>query len=501
MPDALIRTLEQFGGSRRLMLILVGAGALGVMWALAQWSMKPTMIPIFQGLPMDEVGAMTQRLDEEGIVYSLDRGGSSIAVAEGDAARARVALAQDGYPAGGRAGWELFDEPAWGMTDFTQRVNYRRALEGELERTISAMRGVESAQVHLAIQKTSVLRRDGPEAEASVVLALRSGSRPEKAMVEGVASLVAGSVEGLDRDFVTVLDDSGRLLSSDDSESDQEGLTTRQLAIQREVEGYLEAKAYELVEPVVGGGNITVRVAAALNFDQIGRTVETFDLEQQTTLSEDRAEIIPGSEDQGASSLTVNTVYETPRSVETFNRSGAQLERLTVAVVVNERQVGEGDQATSQPRTQAELARVEALVRNALGISDARGDAITVVNLPFDKKPILQAPAEEGTDVVALLMAGVRPTVGLAGLVLAFVLALRLMGSIKSAAPAMAGRSSLPSGDGGSPAVSGSQSQQLPAQSQVASHPRQAVPKLELSDPNITAKVVRAWMNDEGGQG
>jgi flagellar M-ring protein FliF len=387
------------------------------------------------------------------------------------------------------------------MTDFTQRVNYRRALEGELERTISTMRGVESAQVHLAIQKTSVLRRNGPEAEASVVLALRSGSRPERAMVEGVASLVAGSVEGLDRDYVTVLDDTGRLLSSDDSESDQEGLTTRQLAIQREVEGYLEAKAYELVEPVVGAGNITVRVAAALNFDQIGRTVETFDLEQQTTLSEDRSEIIPGSEEQGASSLTVNTVYETPRSIETFNRSGAQLERLTVAVVVNERQVGEGDQATSQPRTQAELARVEALVRNALGITDSRGDAITVVNLPFDKRPALPEAVEEGTDVVALLMAGIRPTVGLAGLILAFVLALRLMGSIKAAPPALAPRGSLAAGEGGALGGSPSASHQLPHENRAESMPRPTVPKLELSDPNITAKVVRAWMSEEGGQG
>lgn len=502
MPDALIRVLEQYLGGRRLMLILVGTGALGVIWALAQWSMKPTMVPVAQGIPMEEVGTLAQRLDEEGIAYDLDRGGSSIVVADGDLAQARVILAQSGYPAGGQAGWELFDEPAWGMTDFTQRVNYRRALEGELERTISAMRGVESAQVHLAIQKTSVLRRDTPAAEASVVLALRSGSRPERAMVDGVASLVAGSVEGLDKEWVTVLDDTGRLLSSDDSDSDQEGLTTRQLAIQREVEGYLEDKAYELVEPVVGPGNITVRVAAALNFDELGRTVETFDLEQQTTLSEDRSEIIPGSEEQGASSVTVNTRYETPRSVETFNRSGAQLERLTVAVVVNERQVGEGDQATSQPRTQAELARVEALVRNALGISDARGDAITVVNLPFDLRPTIQTQVEEGTDVMGLVMAGIRPAVGLAALILAFVLSLRLMGSIKSVVPAVAGQGALTSGEGAAPAVYADNRPQAAS----GGGPTQAVSdtsggQLQLSDPSITAKVVRAWMNDDGGQG
>ena len=252
MPDALMRSFEQFGGSRRIMLALVGAGALGVMWALAQWAMSPSMMPIFSGIPMEEVGAMTQRLDEEGISYSLERGGSAITVAEGDVARARVALAQDGYPAGNQPGWELFDQTAWGMTDFTQRVNYRRALEGELERTIGSMRGVESAQVHLAIQKTSILRQNGAAAEASVVVALRSGSRPEQGMVEGIEALVAGSVEGMDKEHVTVLDNSGRLLSTDDSVFDVAGLTTRQLSIQREIEGYLENKAFQLVEPVVG---------------------------------------------------------------------------------------------------------------------------------------------------------------------------------------------------------------------------------------------------------
>lgn len=491
MSDALTRTLEQFGGSRRMMLVLVGAGTLGVMWALAQWAMTPAMVPVFSGLPMEEVGSMTQRLDEEGISYRLERGGSAIAVAEGDMARARVALAQDGYPAGGQPGWELFDQAAWGMTDFTQRVNYRRALEGELERTIGAMRGVDNARVHLAIQKTSVLRQNGPGAEASVVLSLRSGARPEQGMVEGIASLVAGSVEGMEKSNVTVLDNGGRLLSSDDSEFDTAGLTTRQLAIQREVEGYLESKAYQLVEPVLGAGNLTVRVAAALNFDQVGRTVETFDLDQQTTVREDRSEIIPGNEEQGASSLTVNSTFETPRSVETFSRSGAQLERLTVAVVVNDREVDNGGTVTFQPRTSQELGRVEALVRNALGIVDTRGDAITVVSLPFEVIEPLPEAADEGTDVVALVMAGIRPGIGLLGLIMAFVLALRLMNSIKSAAPALAGRASLPAGDMGDPSYAA-----VPGSPASASVPPPPAPRMELADPNITAKVVRAWMKE-----
>ncbi len=494
MPDALTKALEQLGGNSRLMMIVVAAGAFGVLWALSQWAMSPAMVPLFSNQPLEEMGAMSQRLEEAGIDYRLERGGTLLSVPEDDLARARVTLAQEGFPAGAQPGWELFDEAAWGMTDFTQRVNYRRALEGELERTISQMRGVESARVHLAIQKSSVLRQNEPAAQASVVLALRSGARPEKAMVEGVSSLVAGSVEGILKENVTVLDDTGRLLSEDDADMGTTGLTTRQLSIQKEIESYLEDKAYQLVEPVVGGGNVTVRVAAALDFDQVGRTVETFDPEQQVTVRQDRSEIIPGNEDQGASSITLNSIYETPKSVETYSKSGAQVERLTVAVVVNERQVQEeGEELRSIPRTREELVRVEALVVNALGIDQERGDAITVVSLPFDRKALILEPAEEGLDIMALVHAGVRPTIGLVGLVLAFLLGLRLLSSLKESAPAQLR---------GGTQLSGSLPTSPESRREITDVPEgrrfisPVAPKVEVTDPNMTARVVRAWMTE-----
>jgi flagellar M-ring protein FliF len=496
MPDSLAQTLEQLGGSRRLLMIVVGVGALGVLWAVSQWAMSPSMVPLFNGLPVEEVGSMTQRLTEEGIEHELQQGGSTIAVAQEDLARARVSLAQEGYPAGGKPGWELFDQAAWGMTDFTQRVNYRRALEGELGRTIAQMRSVESAQVHLAIRKSSVLRREEPSAEASVVLALDSGSRPEAAMVEGVASLVAGSVEGLERENVTVLDDSGRLLSNTEEDTGTTGLTSQQLTIQREMETHLEEKAYELVEPVVGRGNVTVRVAAALDFDQIGRTVESYNLDEQVTVEEDRSEIIPGTEEQGASSVTVNSVFDTPRSVETYARTGARVERITVAVVVNARQ-GEEDGGGAGPRPPEELTQVEAVVRNGLGISPERGDAVTVVSLPFDREPLAPVNEEEGLDVMALLHAGLRPTIGLVGLILAFVLALRILGALRSSPQSAERRSALPAGEGGSLPASedGEGGDGAQAEQKVISSPQ--VPKVEITDPEMTARVVKAWMREE----
>jgi flagellar M-ring protein FliF len=417
-------------------------------------------------------------------------------VAEGDLAKAQVALAQMGYPAGGKPGWELFDEATWGMTDFTQRVNYRRALEGELERTISQMRGVHGAQVHLAIQKSSILKPSQNESGASVVLALRSGSRPERAMVEGIASLVAGSVEGIAKENVTVLDDSGRLLSDSDDALEATGLTTKQLKIQRDYEAYLEEKAYELVGPVVGRNNVTVRVAASLDFDQIGRTVESFDLEQQVTVQEDRAEITPGTADQGASSLTVNSTFETPRTVETFARIGSKVERLTVAVVVSDREEEVSGAVTFTPRTQQELSRMESLVRSGLGINDTRGDAITVVSMPFDREPVVLAEEDTGTDIMALVQAGIRPGIGILALTFAFILALKLLRFMKTVPLGPNDQQALPQTEGGEGVGPGDPMMAMANAAHTPGSPVTGQP-VQLTDPSMTARVVKAWMSED----
>jgi flagellar M-ring protein FliF len=493
MPDAVDRVLEQLGGGRRLLPALVVVVAVGVMWGFARWAMAPTYVPLLPNLPIESVGEITSKLDEEKIDYRLDGGGTTVSVQEAHVVRARVALAQSGFPSPGRPGFELFDQQAWGMTDFTQKVNYRRALEGELRRTISQMRGVQDAHVHLAIQRSSFLRRDEPRAEASVVLSLRAGTRPDDVMVEGIAFLVAGSVEGLARENVTVLDDTGRLLSSPDDNLSPTGLTNRQLLVRRDVEGYLEEKAYELVEQIVGPGNATIRVAANLNFDQIGRTVEELNLDQQATLSEDRSEIIPGTEDQGASSVTVNTRFQTPRTIETLSRAGARVERLTVAVLVNHRPVGDGPDLRYEERTQQELVQVEALVRNAVGIEMERGDAITVASVPFDRRPISVPEVQEGMDLLGILQVAGRPSVGILGLILAFALAMKLLAALRAGAPASRHRS-LPAGSKAHAVEEGPHSGSM-AEGAAPLH-FQAPPKVQLSDPSMTARVVRAWMNE-----
>jgi flagellar M-ring protein FliF len=151
MADLLAPLSNILTGTRRMLVLVVGIAAAGLIFAVSQWAGAPTWVPAFTGVPIESVTSMTDKLDQAGVKYKLERGGADIMVAAADLAKARVALAKGGIPMTGRPGMELFDQPSWGMTDFTQRINYRRALEGELERTIGKMRGIDAALVHLVM--------------------------------------------------------------------------------------------------------------------------------------------------------------------------------------------------------------------------------------------------------------------------------------------------------------------------------------------------------------
>ncbi len=432
LPVPAERLIERVGGRRRAALIAVGAVSVLLILGLSRWATRPAYVPVFSGLSLESVADLTRQLDDAAIRYRLEGGGTELLVTTADLARARVALAQGGLPHQGRPGLELFDQPSWGMTDFTQRINYRRALEGELERTIGKMRGVESAQVHLAIQETSSFRTADRAAEASVVLKLRSGNEPARDVVQGIAHLVASSVDGLESGKVTVVDDSGRLLSTPDDPGSAVGLTSRQLAVQREVEGYLERKAEGIVSQIVGAGNARVQVAAAVNFDRVERTVEMVDPERQVAASEQRSEIVPGAEG-GAASTTTATTFENSRSLETFSGAIGNVRRLTVAVLVNDRQTATGAVPQWEPRTPEELARIETLVKSAVGVDPSRGDAISVVSVPFDA-----VAAPEAAPVSLLDRAGpwVSPAITVLGLLLAFAVAMQVVRSLRAPAAA-----------------------------------------------------------------
>lgn len=490
--------IERIGGPRRMLLVLVGLGAVVLIWGISYWATAPSWVPLFQGLELKDAGVVTTRLEEAGIEHRLERDGSLVLVKEDDLARARVLLAQAGLPSAGRPGFELFDQPSWGMTDFTQRVNYRRALEGELERTIGRMQGIEGAEVHLALNESSVFRRaqDRP-LEASVVLRLKPGVRASSELVEGVAFLVASSVDGLQSENVTVLDDAGRVLSVPAEAEGGTGLTRRQLKLRSEIERYLETKAEELLAHVVGPGNARVRVAASLDLDRVDRTTESLDPDGQVATREARSEIVPGPGVAGAGQVVTETMYELTRTVERVTAGVGAVKRLSIAVLVNDRLVGSGSDARYEPRTEQELAQVEALVRNAVGLDATRGDEISVVSVPFAPNGLVPAePAPEGWigEVWPVVERVHRPAIALIGVLLAFLLASGIVRSLRDPAPAAE-----------APATAAQVEAPQPVPALEAAEPALAVAAqrehaelygLIKERPELAARMLRAWLKE-----
>lgn len=433
---------QMFGrfSARQVAIIAVGVVVTALVFGLSSWATRPTMVPLFADVPIESVGKMTDRLTETGIVFELDRAGNTVLVASADLARARVALARDAMPETGRPGLELFDKPSWGMTDFTQKVNYRRALEGELERTIGKMRDIKTVQVHLALEDDQIFKKNERQSKASVTLSMANGQQPAEGTVRGIAALVAGSVGGLAPDHVTIVDERGQALTMD-GDGSITGLSSRQLAVQREVESYMEQKASSLLSSLVGSGNARVQVAASINFDKVERTVQAVDPEKQALATEQKAEVTPGTPQQGAGYNTTATSYENTRSVESFSGAIGNLKKLTVAVLIADKVTPAAAAADAKapvsapvvtPRTPEEIARIESLMRNALGVDSTRGDMISVVSAPFDMPVAVTATdSVPAPDMIARLQANPKPVVAIAALVVLLVLAIVAMGALK----------------------------------------------------------------------
>lgn len=445
MNSLLDTLMGRLGGGRQATIIAIGVIVTALVFGVSRWATAPTMVPLYADVPVEQVKAMTDKLTESGIAYELDRTGTTIMVSSGDLARARVDLAAGDVPQGGRPGLELFDKPTWGMTDFTQKVNYRRALEGELERTIGRMKHVEAVKVHLALEDDKVFEADQRPSKASVTLTMMGAERPSEGTVQGIAQLVASSVGGLEPEHVTVVDERGQALTMKD-EGSLTGLTSRQLSVQKEVETYMEEKANKLLSSLVGNGNARVQVAAAINFDKVERTVQAVDPEKQALATEQKAEVTPSTPEQGAGYSTTATSYENTKSVESFSGAIGNVKKLTVAVLVADKVTYPAPPAappvadSTQPaapvvipdpiitaRTPEELARIESLVRNALGVDSARGDMISVVSAPFDMPtPVMQRAdtAVAPQDLIGKIQANPKPVVALAALVVLLVLGL-----------------------------------------------------------------------------
>jgi flagellar M-ring protein FliF len=459
MPPALQSLLDRVGGLRRVMIIGTGLAVAGLILLASRWATAPKYVPAFQNVPMENVAKITDALTQAAIPFKLERSGSDILVTDVDFAKARVLLAKGdllpGDGASSRPDFKLFDTQAWGRTEMEQKIAYRRALEGELEKTISGMSGMTRARVSLALNEAASFRQQQKPPTASVVLYAKSGKAPGADVVQGIQHLVASSVGGIEVNNVSVLESGGRLLTQPEDGS-AAGLSSRQMTVKQEIEKELEKKARDMVENIV--------VTANLNFDKVARTTQSVDPDKQAVSVEQTAEITPGTEG-GAGSTQKATSYETTKAVETYEAAVGGIKSLSVAVLVNDRPAppivaapaapAKNDSTKTDstkakkdstavatatvvgptPRTPEELAKIEALVRTAVGADSARGDKVTVINESFGGLPV--EPPTEKVTVWQTIEKFERPAVSVIGLVLAAVVGLVAVRSLRPPAPPM----------------------------------------------------------------
>jgi flagellar M-ring protein FliF len=476
--------------NRRFLVLGLAVAVLVAAVFLGRTASAPEYVPLFQGVALSEMGKMTDGLTKAAIPYRLGGDGSELLVPKADAARARVLLAQDGMPADGRPGLELFDKPSWGMTDFTQHVTYRRALEGELARTIGTLKGVERAQVHIGLPESSALRRLERPAQAAVVLSLRGTEPLSPEQVRGIAQLVSNSVERLAVEDVAVLDDSGRPLSGLGGSDASSGmaLSSRQLELQQTVEKHLGSKVEQLLTTAVGVGDVRVQVAAQLNFDQVDRTVEAYDPQGRVLSSESRSDGGDSATAPVGGPRVINLEYKTSRTVEKLISGVGNVTRLSVSAMVNSRAL---DGGAGLPEDQR--AQLEQLVRTAVGYDSLRGDRVTVAAVPFGgptPERVIPVTKDEAptTSIIDTAQRLTYPVVSVLAVVVALILGLRAL----KGGGAVPGVTMLPGQDASSavlPAAVTPEAVQLRTRAQNDS----------LSAPEASARVVRSWLAEPTG--
>lgn len=423
------RVQQQLRGNPLILLLIAGAALIAIVVALLMWARAPEYRVLYSNLTEADGGRIISELDSRGVPYRFSAGGTALLVPGDSVHSLRLQLAEQGLPRGGNVGFELMDNQAFGVSQFAEQVNFQRGLEGELSRSIESLGPVSRARVHLAMARSSVFVRDREPAKASVIVTLEPGRVIGEGQVSAIVHMVSSSVPELAAENVTVVDQNGRLLSETDTQGRR--LDATQLDYIAEVERSFQQRIENILTPILGGENIRAQVAAQIDFAQREETSERYGPNQppneaavrsrQSSLSynggDDLALGIPGAlsntppgvaaspielptDEDGElteeaeegllalSSLRNDDVvnYEVDRNIQHILHQQGQLTRLTAAVVVDYREeLDEEGEWQRVPLSNAEIAQIERLVRQAIGFSQARGDAIEVVNSPFSR--------------------------------------------------------------------------------------------------------------------
>ncbi len=413
--DQFKKLLDRLTLTQKISFAALGVVLVGGFIILMSWASRPQYSVLFSNLTPKDAGRIVEELKTSKVIYKVEAGGSTIMVPDNVVYEERMRFANLGIPMEGIVGYELFDQTKLGMTDFVQKLNYHRALEGELARTLISISEINQARVHIVIPKPALFEEDKKPTTASVALKTKGGVALSRDQVQGIAFLIASSIEGLTPENITIIDSRGNVLSSELGKDKAVALSASQHELQRQVEVYLESKAQSMLGEALGVDKSIVRISADLNFDRIESKVEEYDPETQVVRSEEVTTKTTSSNtntpqtpvEAGVSSTTTGqddqestiTNYEISSTMKHVVSAMGNITRLSIAVLVDgeySEVTGAGGETSTEfvERPEAELRTLASIVRNAVGFSGGRGDQISVSCLPFDTRRERELEAE-----------------------------------------------------------------------------------------------------------
>lgn len=559
-PNGLTALLNRLRANPKIPIAIAAAAALAIVVVMMLWAKQPTYKVLFSNLGDQDGGAIVTQLTQMNIPYQFSENGAALLIPADKVYETRLKLASAGLPKGGAVGFELMDQEKFGISQFSEQINYQRALEGELSRTIETLGPVGSARVHLAIPKPSLFVREQKNPSASVTLNLQPGRALDDGQINAIVYMVSSSVSGLPPANVTVVDQSGHLLTQSDNNG--RDLNASQLKYANEVEGRLQRRIESILQPVVGNGNVHAQITAQIDYasreqtdenyqpngtpekaavrsrqlstsDQIGGTAvggvpgalsnQPAPAATAPVTNPPAANNANGAQNQAGNNAQNNaqnntanrstvpsnsrrdetTNYEVDRTITHTQHSAGAVQRLSAAVVVNY-QVGADGKA--KPLTDEQLKKIDDLVREAMGFSQERGDTLNVVNTPFNEA------ADDSGELPfwkqqaffdQLLNAGRWLLV----LIVAWLLwrkmvrpMLRKQQAEKDAAAAAAIAAAMPQPEGSKPVKLSNDELEKRKRSQQrvsVEVQTQRVQELADKDPRIVALVIRQWMSTE----
>lgn len=502
-----------------LVLLIVVGGLLALVLGGDRTSYKV----LYSGLTQEDAAEVVARLQEQRVPYTLSEAGNSILVPASQVYELRLNMAGAGLPRGGGAGFELFDKTSLGTTDFVQRLNYQRALQGELVRTIKQFQQVQEARVHIAVPKESVFVEEEKPPTAAVSVKLYPGQKLSQLQVQSIVHLVASSIPGMSSENVTLVDTAGRLLFRSQSDADTV-LSGTQLEYQFKLEESFRGKVETLLEEIVGVNHARARVTADLDFSRVNSTQESFDPEGQVVRSEQsmieddlrggyssggipgvKGELATfaggasGGESGGGNFKRNNTTrnYEISKQTRHVEESAGSIKRLSVAVMVDgtyEKGEEGAEGAKYVARSPEEMEYFTRLVKNAIGYNEDRGDQVEVVNMSFALSTAREPEAGAFDHWRGLIEQGAMPILYLLiALVVFFAIINPLLKMVGTSSPVRRQPAFQGSGQALPAAAESEEDLQLAPR---ALSDKEKIYALAKSDPDRAADLVKKWLHE-----